>query len=236
MRTMPALASASLIEKGWYYLHRLICGAVPLFLIAPILAIIPLSFNSVPFFVCPMPALSLWYQEFFLTNRWQAALLNSIVVALSVTLPSSTLGTLAVLGLSRPNFSWRTAVTSLISPMIVPVVITAVGVYFFFADVGLLNSYTGLILAHTTLETPFVVITVTTTLKDFDHSPTPCGSEPGRDSGHGVLQGHPAADTARHDLRRALRLRYLVPRGGGGAFRGKPRAAYAAQNHVLRHS
>lgn len=171
---MAASTYASPMEKGWHYLHRLVCGAVLLFLIAPILAIIPLSFNSVPFFTYPMPGLSLrWYQEFFLTSRWQGALHNSIFVAASVTLLSTALGTLAALGLSRPSFPWRTAVMSLlISPMVVPVVITAVAVYFFYADVGLLNSYTGLILAHTTVATPFVVITVTATLVGFDHSLT----------------------------------------------------------------
>lgn len=171
---MAVSAYASSLEKGWNYLHRLICGMVLLFLIAPILVIIPLSFNSVPFFDYPMPGLSLrWYDEFFLTDRWQSALHNSLVVALSVTLLSTVLGTLAALGLSRPNFPWRTAVTGLlISPMVVPVVITAVGVYFFYADVGLLNSYAALVLAHTALATPFVVITVTATLSGFDHSLT----------------------------------------------------------------
>jgi putative spermidine/putrescine transport system permease protein len=171
---MAVPAYASPIEKGWYYLHRVICGAVLLFLIAPILAVIPLSFNSVPFFTYPMPGLSLrWYQEFFFTDRWQGALHNSIFVAVSVTLLSTVLGTLAALGLSRPNFPYRTAIMSmLISPIVVPVVITAVGMYFFYADLGLLNTYTGLILAHTTLATPFVVITVTATLMGFDHSLT----------------------------------------------------------------
>ncbi|MDH2348840.1 ABC transporter permease [Bradyrhizobium sp. SSUT77] len=171
---MAASLYASPMERGWYYLHRLLCGAVLLFLIAPILVIIPLSFNSVPFFTFPMPGLSLrWYEEFFLTERWQGALHNSIFVAVSVTLLSTILGTLAALGLSRPNFPWRAPVMSvLISPIIVPVVITGVGVYFFYADVGLLNTYAALILAHTTLATPFVVITVSATLMGFDHSLT----------------------------------------------------------------
>ncbi|ANW03025.1 ABC transporter permease [Bradyrhizobium icense] len=171
---MAAFAYASPIEKAWYYLHRLICGAVLLYLVAPILVIIPLSFNSVPFFSYPMPGLSLrWYEEFLLTDRWQGALHNSIFVAVSVTLLSTVLGTLAALGLSRPNFPWRAAVMSLlISPIIIPVVITAVALYFFYADLGLVNTYTGLILAHTTLATPFVVITVTTTLIGFDHTLT----------------------------------------------------------------
>ena len=163
---------ASPIERIWYYLHRLICAAVLLFLISPILAIMPLSFNSVPFFTYPMPGFSLrWYEDFFLTDRWQGALQNSIFVACSTTVLATFLGTLAALGLSRANFPFRTAVMSLlISPIVVPVVITAVGMYFFYADVGLLNSYSGLILAHTTLAAPFVVITVTATLIGFDHS------------------------------------------------------------------
>ncbi|MET3909919.1 putative spermidine/putrescine transport system permease protein [Bradyrhizobium sp. S3.3.6] len=169
---MSTLAYASPLEKAWYYLHRLFCGAVLLFLIAPILVTFPLSFNSVPFFSYPMPGFSLrWYEEFFLTDRWQYALQNSMIVAVTVTLLSTALGTVAALGLSRPNFPWRTTVMSLlISPMIVPAVITAVGVYFFYADVGLLNSYAGLILAHTSIATPFVVIIVTATLSGFDYS------------------------------------------------------------------
>jgi len=172
--TMAASTYATPMEKGWYYLHRLVCGAVLLFLIAPILVIIPLSFNSVPFFSYPMPGLSLrWYAEFFLTSRWQGALQNSIFVAVSVTLLSTTLGTVAALCLSRPNFPWRAAVMGLlISPLIVPLVITAVALYFFYADVGLLNTFMGVILAHTSIATPFVVITVTATLKGFDHSLT----------------------------------------------------------------
>jgi putative spermidine/putrescine transport system permease protein len=167
---VPAYATPA--ERVWYYILRLICAAVLLFLISPILAIMPLSFNSVPFFTYPMPGLSLrWYEDFFLTDRWQGALRNSIFVASSTTVLATVLGTLAALGLSRSNFPFRTAVMSmLISPIVVPVVITAVGMYFFYADVGLLNTYTGLILAHTTLAAPFVVITVTATLIGFDHS------------------------------------------------------------------
>ncbi|WP_085032381.1 ABC transporter permease [Ensifer aridi] len=171
---MAISSYATPIEKGWYYLNRLICGAVLLFLIAPILVIIPLSFNSVPFFTFPMPGLSVrWYEEILMADQWRMGLRNSIFVAVSVTLLATVLGTLAALGLSRPNFPWRTLVMCvLISPIIVPIVIIAVAAYFFYADIGLLNSYTGLILAHTTVATPFVVITVTATLMGFDHSLT----------------------------------------------------------------
>ena len=140
------------------------------FLQAPLIILILFSFNSSRFTVWEGFSLR-WYQDFFLTDRWQGALYNSIFVACSTTVLATTLGTLAALGLSRANFPYRTAVMSmLISPIVVPVVITAVGMYFFYADIGLLNTYAGLILAHTTLAAPFVVITVTATLMGFDHS------------------------------------------------------------------
>ncbi|RWC37809.1 MAG: ABC transporter permease [Mesorhizobium sp.] len=171
---MAVPSYATPLERGWYYLHRLICGFVLLFLLAPIVVIVPFSFNSVPFFTYPMPGLSLrWYQEIFTTDRWQFGLRNSFIVALSVSLLATVLGTLAALGLSRANFPWRPLVMSvLISPIIVPVIIIAVAAYFFYADIGLLNTYWGLILAHTTMATPFVVITVTATLSGFDQSLT----------------------------------------------------------------
>lgn len=163
---------ASPIERAWYYIFRAICAAVLLFLIAPILVIMPLSFNAEAYFTYPMPSLSMrWYEDFFFTDRWQSALRSSIFVAFATTFLATALGTLAALGLARTNFPYRTAVMSLlISPMIVPVVITAVGMYFFYAKIGLINTYAGLILAHTALATPFVVITVTATLMGFDYS------------------------------------------------------------------
>ncbi len=163
---------ATPIERAWYWIFRAICALVLLFLIAPILVIMPLSFNSEPYFSYPMPDLSLrWYEEFFTSERWQTALRNSVIVAVATTLLSTALGTLAALGLSRPNFPARATVMALlISPMVVPIVITAVGMYFFYAMIGLSNSFPGVILAHTALATPFVVITVTATLIGFDQT------------------------------------------------------------------
>ena len=147
-------------------------GLVILFLIAPIVAIVPLSFNAEPFFTYPMPGLSLrWYQEFFGSEVWQLALKNSVIVAVLATILSTVLGTLAAIGLTRPDCPTRATLTAiLISPMIVPVIVSAVGIYYAFATVGLLNSLTGLVLAHTAIGAPFVVITVTATLASFDHN------------------------------------------------------------------
>jgi putative spermidine/putrescine transport system permease protein len=172
---------ATPIERAWHFVFRAICALVLLFLIAPILVIMPLSFNAEPYFSYPMPGLSLrWYEDFFTSERWQNALQTSVIVGVATTVLATALGTLAALGLSRANFPARAAVMGvLISPMVVPVIITAVGMYFFYTQIGLANSLPGLILAHTALATPFVVITVTATLSSFDHSLSRAGASLG---------------------------------------------------------
>jgi len=166
---------ATPLERVWHVGHRLICGAVLLFLIAPIIAIMPLSFNSEPYFTYPMPGLSLqWYREFFTNARWMDSVWTSLEVAVSVTVLATVLGILASLGLSRLQMRGKAAIIALLlMPMIVPVIISAVGMYFFYVALGILNitwAPVGLILAHTALAAPFVVISVTATLSGFDHS------------------------------------------------------------------
>ena len=167
---LPAYATAS--ERAARVGLWLFSAAVLLFLIAPILAVVPLSFNAQPFFTFPLAGYSLrWYAEFFGSPRWTGAIWNSLVVSVATTVLATALGTLAAAGLSRREMPWRGLVTGLlISPMVVPVVITAVGMYFFFGSLGILNTLGGLILADTALAVPFVVITVTATLSTFDAS------------------------------------------------------------------
>jgi putative spermidine/putrescine transport system permease protein len=145
--------------RVWYYGLRLVCGVILLFLLLPVLVIMPLSFNSEPYFTYPMPGLSVrWYREFLTSDVWLLALKNSLIVGGCATLSATALGTLAALGLSRPGLRYKTAIMGLlISPMVVPLVITAVGMYFLYAPLGLSNSLLGLIVAHTALGTPFVV-------------------------------------------------------------------------------
>lgn len=144
--------------------------AVLVFLIAPLFVIVPLSFSKDPFFTLPVREYSLrWYEDFFGNDRWIRSILNSAVAAVLTTILATTLGTVAALGISRPDFPARRLVMALlISPMIVPVVIVAVGSYLFFGQFGLTNTRLGLVLAHTALATPFVVITVTATLSTYD--------------------------------------------------------------------
>lgn len=142
------------------------------FLLAPIIAIIPLSFSSGNFLTYPLPGVSTrWYHELLTSEKWLPALRNSLIIGVAATVLATVLGTVAAIGLNRARFAFKPAVMALLlSPMIVPVVITAIGVYFFFAPLGLTNSFTGLIVAHTVLGAPFVVITVSATLASFDQA------------------------------------------------------------------
>ena len=169
----------SLPGRIWHYTYLVICALIFFFLIAPVVVVIPLSFNAVPFFTFTEEMLTFdpagyslkWYEDFFTNLNWQGAVKNSLIIAVFATLISTTLGTIAALGLSRPEMPHKSVVMGiLISPMIVPLIISAAGMYFFYSKVGLSSTHVGVILAHAALGTPFVVITVTATLVGFDHS------------------------------------------------------------------
>ena len=172
-RTRPADGLA------WKIVYNLICASIYLFLIAPILVIIPLSFNAEPYFTFTSGMLHLdpaayslrWYREIVANDEWLLAMRNSFVIGIFATIIATALGTVAALGLANSRMPYRNTVMALLlSPMIVPVIITAAGMYFFYSSVGLSQTFTGIILAHAALGTPFVVITVTATLSGFDRS------------------------------------------------------------------
>jgi len=142
------------------------------YLIAPLLVIIPLSFSSSAFLNYPIPSFSLhWYVDFFSSPEWRLAIWNSLVVGSITALLATSLGTLAALGLNRADFPFKRVITGFfISPLVVPVIILAVGSYFFYAPLRLTGTYTGIILAHTTMAIPFVVITVGATLTGLDEN------------------------------------------------------------------
>jgi putative spermidine/putrescine transport system permease protein len=181
---------ATTTERAWYYGYRVICGVIFFFLIAPILIIIPLSFNAQDFFTFTPEMLRFdpegyslkHYQDFFTNPDWQQALWNSVRIAPAATLLSVTLGTLAAIGLSQPHVPFRRAIMAiLISPMIVPLIISAAGMYFFYSRIGLQGTYLGVVLAHAALGIPFVIITVTATLVGFDRSLTRAAASLGAD-------------------------------------------------------
>ena len=210
---------ASPLERIWHWTYLAICVAIFFFLIAPIVVVIPLSFNAEPYFTFTEKMRSFdpegyslrWYDTlltFGMTNpdaprdtswwgdvwnnaRWVGAAKNSIIIGVFSTILATVLGTLTALGLSRPEMPFRRLIMAiLISPMIVPIIITATGMFFFYSSACvdttstfgrllapvlsnsgcLANTYLGVILAHATLGIPFVIITVTATLIGFDQS------------------------------------------------------------------
>ena len=210
---------ADKLERAWHFTYKVICTAVLIFLIAPIIVVIPLSFNVEPYFTFTTKMLTLdpegfslrwydnlltlgitdvegvrdstWWADVWANASWVKAAKNSIIVGFFATILATTLGTIAALGLSRPEMPYRKLIMAiLISPMIVPIIITATGLFFFYSatcvspdsTIGsllapilsyrgcLANTYFGVILAHATLGIPFVIITVTATLVGFDQS------------------------------------------------------------------
>jgi putative spermidine/putrescine transport system permease protein len=210
---------ASPLERIWHRSYQVICVLIFVFLMAPILIVIPLSFNAEPYFTFTQKMLAFdptgysmrwydslltfgmkapevardaaWWSDFWNNATWLRAAKNSIVIGFWATLLATVLGTLAALGLSRPEMPFRKAIMAmLISPMIVPIIIVATGMFFFYSSACLspdtslgrlmapllskrgclANTYLGVIMAHATLGTPFVIITVTATLVGFDQS------------------------------------------------------------------
>jgi putative spermidine/putrescine transport system permease protein len=176
----------------WHYTFRVICGAIFVFLITPILVVLPLSFNAQDFFTFTPEMLRLdpegyslkHYRDFFTNNEWQRSFKNSLIIAPIATIISVSLGTLAAIGLSQSHVPGKRAIMGiLISPMIVPLIISATGMFFFYSDIGRFLEgtlgmdknfvgYVKVILAHAVLGIPFVIITVTATLVGFDQSLT----------------------------------------------------------------
>ena len=175
--SMPAYYTTK--DKIWHYTFRVICYSIFFFLLAPILIMIPLSFNAQPFFTFTREMLTLnpegyslrWYRDFLGSESWMRSIRNSFGIGIAATIVSTTLGTLAALGLSRSEMPAKGLIMGiLISPMIVPLIISAAGMFFFFSSINIAQTYLGVVLAHAALGTPFVVITVTATLVGFDQS------------------------------------------------------------------
>lgn len=174
---LPAYASTG--ERVWYYAFRIICALIFLFLIFPILVIIPLSFNAEAYFTFTPKMLHLdpagyslrWYHELFSSREWMSSIRNSFFIATSSTIIATALGTVAAIGLSRPQMPARAAITALlISPMVVPLIVTGAALFSFYARLNLTSTFFSIIMAHVVLGTPFVIITVTAAMSGFDQS------------------------------------------------------------------
>jgi putative spermidine/putrescine transport system permease protein len=142
-------------------LLRMATVVVLVFLIAPIVVVFPLSFSSGELLTLPTPGYSWrWYEDFFTSGKWLVATKNSFIVGIATAVLATFLGTLGALGIFLGNFRGKAVLVAALSlPMVVPVVVTAIAVYFAFSLVGLNNTLAGLILAHTVLSVPYVLIT-----------------------------------------------------------------------------
>lgn len=160
------------------------CGLLLAFLIAPMLAIIPLSFNAEPYFTYPLRGVSLrWYEQFIGSYEWRLAFSNSLLVAGATVVLATLLGTLAAIGLAIANFPGKAALIALlVSPMMIPHIITGLGMYFFYSWLGATRTLWGLIFAHTTVAAPFVLLTVAASLAHFRvnilRAAASCGARP----------------------------------------------------------
>jgi len=192
---LPSYATPA--DVAWHYGFRFFCALVLLYLMVPILVIIPLSFNAEPYFTYSEGMLAFdpeaystrwyadivkngmaapnepfswaWIADSWSNAQWIHSTKNSFIIGFASTLIATSLGTLAALGLTRPHMPFRKAMMALlISPMIVPLIISAAGMFFFYSKIGLSQTFPGIILAHAAIGTPFVVITVTATLAGFD--------------------------------------------------------------------
>ena len=147
-----------------------VCVAIGIFLILPIFIVIPISFSSAKFLQFPPPGWSLqWYQAFFNSPAWMNALKTSATIAVPTTILATVLGTAAALALIRSKFPGAALINAVImAPLIVPVIIAACGIFAVFRIWGLIGTIGGLILAHTALAIPFVVVTVSASVRTVD--------------------------------------------------------------------
>lgn len=180
------------MERFWWNLSKGTITIVVvlgfLFLVLPLVIIFPLSFNAEPYFSFTEGMLRLdpdafslrWYRSIFESEEWRRAIGNSLLIGSFATLLATLVGTLAAIALNDPRLPLRRYLGAfIISPMVTPIIVVAVGVYFFYTDIGLakftlgsweIGPYLGLILAHAMIGAPYVVITVSASLAGFDHT------------------------------------------------------------------
>jgi putative spermidine/putrescine transport system permease protein len=153
-------------------LRGLFGAAVVFFLLAPIIAILPLAFTESVFLTYPISDYSLrWFEELVVSEVWRRSIVNSMIIGSSATVISVALGTIAALGLRRAALPFPTLLRTLfLLPMVVPAVVLGVGMQIFYVQLGLASSYLGVILAHAVLCVPFVVVTVSASLAGIDRA------------------------------------------------------------------
>jgi len=157
-------------RSPWPILFHAIVVLIAAFLLLPTIIIIPISFTSAETVAFPPTGLSLrWYESVFHDLTWRTAMLNSLKIAAATVVLSVTMGTAAALALARADFPAKSLVRGLIlSPLVTPVIVLAIGTFMVFARWGLAGTYAGLVIAHTVLALPFVIVSVTASLQTLN--------------------------------------------------------------------
>src|SRR5437870_11709764 len=185
-----------------------LAGAVLLFLIAPVVIIIIVSFSGADYLKFPPPFLSLrWYERFFGVPSWRQSIIISTQVAVLTMVFATVLGFLASLALVRGRFRGKGAIYAfLLSPMIVPTIITAIGLYFFFVRLKATGSILAMALGHTVLALPVVVIIITSDAPGLRPPSRAGGPQPRRKSPRRAPARYATADRPRRRVGGALRV------------------------------
>jgi putative spermidine/putrescine transport system permease protein len=154
-------------RRLWLYIA---VALIVLFLVAPSLLVIPLSFSDARYLTFPPPAWSLrWYEAYFSAIEWRDATYVSFAAAILTMVLSTVCGTLAAYGLHALRSRWSTlAYAAFTLPLVIPGILVAIGIFLFYAQIGFNNTLTGIVLAHSVLAIPLVVITVASSLKSYD--------------------------------------------------------------------
>jgi putative spermidine/putrescine transport system permease protein len=175
------------VTDSWSSPRRLLLlalgTATVVFLVAPMLVIVPMSFSNSPILSWPPEGVSpRWFQKMFTDPQWSRGFANSAQVAVLTAVVAAVVGTLASLGIVRGRFPGRSIVNALVlSPLIVPVVIVGIGFFSFYARLRLAGSLPGLVLAHAALALPFVIVNVGTALRTMDRNLEMAASNLGAD-------------------------------------------------------
>ena len=156
-------------RRLWLYA---IAALVLAFLVVPTLIVIPMSFSASQYLEFPPRAWSLrWYANFFGSNSWMQAAATSFKAGFLTVLVATPLGTLAAYGLFVSRMRGAAVIhTMLITPLIVPVILAGIAIFYVYVKLKLVNSLLGIVLAHSVLAIPLVMMIVTSALKSFDMS------------------------------------------------------------------
>ena len=169
MMKVPVASPKRTWVKRPYWLY-LVSGIVLLYVLIPVIVVGIMSFSSADYLSFPPPAFSFrWYLEFFRSQKWLWAAWNSLRIAVGTTAIAVPLGLLAALGLTKRGMRGRKWVNiMLLIPLMIPAIIAAVSMYLVYARWGLLGTYVGVVLGHSCMALPFVIILIRSALSGLD--------------------------------------------------------------------